>query len=480
MQRREEPVRRSPPARLRGFPPPRPRRFPSLLAALALAAILPAHSAPRPPNQIFVLVDDMGRDWVGAYGAANATPAFDRLATDGVRFKVAWATPLCTTTRVSMLTGQYPYHNGWTRHYDVPRWGGVGLDPGRFTTLGMFMHRAGYVTAIAGKWQVNDLRPDPHIMQRHGFDEYDLWPGVESGNPASEKRYWDAYLEHDGRRRAHTGEFGPDVVQRFVLDFIRRNRDRPFFLYYPMINVHAPNEPTPLNRAHPPKGEAALYAGMVTYTDRQVAELLRTLDELGLSDHTIVYLAGDNGSSTGGTLHGRPMPAAKNRLSDLGVHVPLIVWGPGIVRRGVVSDALTDFTDLLPTMVEFAGAHLPAPGTFDGHSLVPELTGRPGNEPPRDWVFTEYGNGRAVRDQRYIYDNSGKFYDLWTDPLQQHDLSANQTPNLVRERDHLGDVLARRPPDGPVPFPEFAHAEQLLRDTMAKARARREAAAMPH
>src|SRR6185312_6853291 len=164
-------------------------------------------------------------------------PNFDRLAAEGTRFDTVWCTPLCTPTRVSMLTGQYPFRNGWVVHYDVPRWGGRGLDPDRLRTLGALMHDAGYATAIAGKWQINDLRADPTIMKRHGFDEYSLWTGVESGNPASEKRYWDPYLEQNGERRPHPGEFGPDVTQAFVLDFIKRNKDRPFFLYYPMIPV---------------------------------------------------------------------------------------------------------------------------------------------------------------------------------------------------------------------------------------------------
>jgi arylsulfatase A-like enzyme len=167
------------------------------------------------------------------------------------------------------------------------------------------LRRAGYATAIAGKWQINDLRPEPDILARHGFQRHCMWPGVEEGNPPSSRRYWDAYLQTDGTRKVHTDEYGPDVTQRFALEFIRENKARPFLLYYPMISVHGPNEPTPLNRATPPKGEAALYAGSVTYMDRQIGELLDELDRLGIAQNTVVIFTGDNGSSTGGTHAGR-------------------------------------------------------------------------------------------------------------------------------------------------------------------------------
>lgn len=452
-----------------------PLRLPLMASLFVPSALLAAElpAAPhRPPNQIMILVDDMARDWVGAYGSSHPTPNFDRLAAEGTRFQTAWCTPVCTPTRVALLTGQYPFRSGWTVHYDVPRWGGRGFDPDRFRTMGTLLHEAGYATAIAGKWQVNDLRADATIMRRHGFDEHCLWTGVEAGNPASEKRYWDAFLQHNGERRVRAGEYGPDVIQVFVLDFIRRNRDRPFFLYYPMIGVHAPNEPTPLNRNDPPEGEAALYAGMVTYTDRQVGELLRALDELGLCENTVVYFAGDNGSSTGGTAGGKPVPMAKAQVSDLGVHVPLIVRAPGMARAGAVSQSLTDFTDLLPTMMEVAGRPLPAGTVFDGRSLVAELKGVAAPANQRSWIYTQYGAHRAVRDQRHYHDSKGAFFDLTADPLQQHDLSADPTPTVAAARERLRQVLSAQPADGPAPFPEFVHAERLMEENRRMNQAR--------
>lgn len=435
-----------------------------------LASVSSVAASPRPPNQILIVVDDLGRDWVRAYGASHSTPNLDRLASEGVRFETVWCTPVCTPTRVALLTGQQPHRSGWTVHYDVPRWGGAGLVPERFPTLGVWMRKAGYATAIVGKWQINDLRTAPDLMQRHGFDEHALWTGVEAGNPASARRYWEAYLQIDGQRRTHEGEFGPAVLQRFAFDFIARHRERPFFLYYPLINVHAPNEPTPLNRETAPSGEDALYAGMVSYTDHQIGELLRHLETLGLRENTVIIFVGDNGSSTGGTLAGKAMPAAKGtRLSNLAVQVPLIVHGPSFVRAGAVSRRLTSVTDVLPTMIEFAGFSLPDNVPCDGRSFVAELkTGAPGEE--RTWLSTQYGKQRAVRDERYYVDNEGGFYDLLADPLQQHVLPLNASAEAPAAHRRLHAALESLPADSGPPFPEFAHAERLLREHQAAVR----------
>ncbi|QYM77643.1 sulfatase-like hydrolase/transferase [Horticoccus luteus] len=436
-----------------------------LAGGISLSDAAPAGR--RPPNQIVILIDDVARDWIGAYGAAAQTPNIDRLASEGTRFTTAWCTPLCTPTRVSLLTGEYPFRTGWTVHYDVPRWGGRGLDPTRWKTLGQSMRAAGYATAIAGKWQVNDLRAEPGILNAHGFDEHCVWTGVEAGNPASEKRYWDAFIQQNGEPRARAGEFGPDVTQAFVIDFIRRHRTEPFFIYYPMIEAHAPNEPTPLTRAHPPKGEAALFADMVAYADRQVGELVRTVDQLGLRDDTVIFFAGDNGSSTGGELAGRAVPMGKGRVNDVGVHVPLIVRAPGRVRAGAVSTALTDFTDLLPTMLAIAGEPVPKDAKLDGRSLWPVLRGEE-DQTPREWIFTQYGSQRAVRDERYYYDSEGACYDLSVDPFQQRDLRDDSTPAVKAEREKLRRALAGRPADAPVPFPEYANAARLLEESIRR------------
>ena len=146
------------------------------------------------PNIIFIMVDDMGRDWISCYGAKHQTPNIDRLAKEGLRYETAWCNPICTPTRVTLLTGQYAFRHGWTHHYDVARKGGDGLKWTRFTTFARVVRNAGYRTAIAGKWQINNLRRQPDALNQHGFDEHCVWPGAEQGFPETEERYFKGYI----------------------------------------------------------------------------------------------------------------------------------------------------------------------------------------------------------------------------------------------------------------------------------------------
>ena len=409
------------------------------LAGSVISAASPSAAASR-ASIIYLLIDDLGPDWLGCYGSDFSTPNVDRLARMGTRFKTAWTSPICTPSRVMMLTGQYPGRTGWTEHYDVPRWGGDGLIPEKFSTWPQLLRRAGYATALAGKWQINDLRQRADILSAHGFERHCVWPGVEEGNPPSVRRYWDAFLQTDGVRRVHTEEYGPDVTQRFALDFIRANQSKPFLLYYAMISVHAPNEPTPLNRAHPPRGEAALYAGSVTYMDHQVGELLDELERLGLADNTVVVLMGDNGSSTGGTVHGQAVKPGKGKTWERGVHVPLIVHLPGVA--GGVTPALADMTDLFPTMLELAG--IPRPSGLDGHSWVPLLR-KAADAPRRTWIFAQRDDARTVRDQRFKLDSDGRFYDIENDPDQSRARDPNETKETAAAYRQLSAALQAVP-----------------------------------
>jgi len=149
------------------------------------------------PNIIFLLIDDLGPEWISCFGADDiSTPAYDALAAGGMRFKNAYSMPQCSPSRVTLMTGQYPYHNGWCNHWDVPRWGsGYHFDWKHNTTFAHILKTQGYVTAVAGKWQINDFRITPDAMVKHGFDEYCMWTGAEGGNVSvSEKRYWDPYI----------------------------------------------------------------------------------------------------------------------------------------------------------------------------------------------------------------------------------------------------------------------------------------------
>jgi arylsulfatase A-like enzyme len=198
------------------------------------------------PNIIFILLDDLGKEWVSCYGAEDfETPKVDRLAATGMRFENAYSMPQCTPSRICFLTGQYPFRNGWVNHWDAPRWGGAYYDWERNPSIARVLQSAGYATAAAGKWQVNDFRVHPDAMARHGFDDWFMWTGAEGSRDRkhvqrSGERYWDPYIHSREGSRTYEGAFGPDLYNRFVLDFIAVHQDQPFFVYYAMALPHSP------------------------------------------------------------------------------------------------------------------------------------------------------------------------------------------------------------------------------------------------
>jgi arylsulfatase A-like enzyme len=421
----------------------------TLLLFLWMATLV--HAAER-PNIILIMVDDMGRDWVSCYGAKHPTPNVDRLAKQGVRYETAWCTPICTPTRVTLLTGQYPCHHGWVQHYDVPRWGGAGLRPDRFTTFARLLRDAGYATAIGGKWQINHLGKQPDILKQHGFDEHCVWPGVEAGQPETAERFWNGLLSTNGKRAK--APYGPDTINRFLIDFIRRHKDRPFFVYYPMLLTHGPHTTTPLNKTNPPEGNPALYAGNVTYMDKLVGNLVDAVDDLKLTKRTVILFTGDNGSASSGGLNKKPYPKGKGREADWGAHVPFIVRAPFLTKGGIVSRDLIDFTDLYPTFLELAGIPAAKQLKLDGRSFVPSLRGSEDPFDKRSWIYSQIGNFRMIRDWHHLVDNKGAFHDLNKDPQQQHKVSPLDKIAPGR-RQRLQMILNRFPPNAPAPFPEF-------------------------
>ncbi len=403
----------------------------------------------KKPNIIFIMADDCSRDWLGCYGSKeNVTPNLDKLAEEGIRFETFWVTPLCTPTRNMLLTGRYPFRTGWIAHYDTPRWGGQFFDWNREITFARVLKQAGYSTAIGGKWQINDFRVHPDALKRHGFDEHCIWSGFESGNSPSEKRYWDAYLITNGVRKIHKGEYGPDVVNEFLLDFIKRHKNGPFLVYYPMILTHGPYEPTPFNKnsIKDSSDKKELYSGMVQYADYLIGRLVEELDNLGIRENTVIFYTGDNGSSTGGKAWGEErLNKGKGKRADIGVHTPLIVNWPGTIRPGQVTDELSDISDMLPTFAELAGASLPRNVKIDGQSIVSILLGQEG--PRRKWIFSQLGKERLIRDKRYILHSDGRFYDLKTDPYEKNNLANSKDPEIIKAKIKLKKVLNSFPPD---------------------------------
>jgi len=405
----------------------------------------------RPPNIILIMVDDLGKEWVSAYGAEDiVTPNIDKLAESGTKFNNVYSMPQCTPTRVSILTGQYPFRHGWVNHWDVPRWGGgAHFDENLNPSLGKEMKKAGYKACIAGKWQIDDFRVEPDALTNNGFDQYCMWTGYETGIPASAERYQDPYLYSNGESKTYEDKFGPDVFQDFIIDFISENKEEPMFIYYPMVLTHTPLVNTPDESADDNLGK---HKAMVRYADKITGEIMAALQREDLIENTIIVWTTDNGSTesiTGG-YQGRNVLGSKAKTVEAGICEPFIVSWPGHVKANMESDALIDFTDIFPTFLDIAGI---APKkkwvvgdttqVIDGRSFKNALL-EGADKSQRTWIMgmgggnfaklTENGvenqyhfRDRVLRNEHYkLYIGTNrkpeKFFDLKLDPFEENNI----------------------------------------------------------
>jgi arylsulfatase A len=374
-------------------------------------------------------------------------------------FRHCYSQPLCTPSRVQLMTGLYNHRN-----YEAFGF----LRPDQITFANR-LRDAGYATCIVGKWQ---LGGDASTIRHFGFDEHCLW-NVHSykptdGSPALEEppnannRYRDPVLYRNGEWiRPGADAYGPDVCCGFAESFIERNSARPFLLYYPMILTHAPFDPTPdsadwnvtdSNRREMTKEQQSElhhrhFADMVTYADKLVGRIEAKLAAMGVLGDTVLMFTGDNGTKKGLNTRlrdGSVIGGGKGLTTDGGTRVPLIVWGSG-VRQGVETEALVDFSDFMPTLLDVAGA-TPTPA-LDGFGFLPVLTGA--SEGVRETLFCYYEPrfGKPVKEvfartREYKLYGDGRFYRVPSDTLEQRDLSQGAlTPEQGRVRRRLADCI---------------------------------------
>ena len=384
-----------------------------LFSAAALAAS-------TPPNIVLILADDLGVENLGVYGGSSYnTPRLDQMAADGMRFDYFHANPLCTPSRVKLMTGKYNFRN-----YET-----FMVLPQGETTFAHLLKDAGYQTMVAGKWQlVNNPWDETRgaFPEQAGFDHHRLWQ-VERETRGS--RYWQPTLVTDGVYQTFAeSQFGPDLVNEYVLDYIERNRDERFFVYYPMILPHDPFVATPDN----PDAETdeEKYAAMMAYTDKLVGKVRAKLEALDLAENTLVLFIGDNGSSyrVSSVRNGQVIPGGKGATTNNGSHVPFIAWWPGMIEPGRSSDELANLNDVLPTVLEAAGIPAPANLTLDGQSLLPSLLGQ--GQIAREQIFIHYEpkvlifkSARYAFDRRWKLYEDGRFYDIDADYLERHPLA---------------------------------------------------------
>lgn len=422
----------------------------SILAAWPSLSVSAAVEAK--PNILFIMVDDLGKEWISCYGAEDiSTPHIDALAAGGMKFTNAYSMPQCTPTRTTLLTGQYPWRTGWVNHWDVPRWGVGYFDwkKKQNTSFPRLMKDQGYATCAAGKWQINDFRIEPQAMKKHGFDDWCMWTGFESGNQPSGQRYQDAYINTPEGSKTSEGKFGPDIYADYLIDFMKQHKDEPMCLYFPMALTHGPLVATP----DEPDATTAIekHKAMVNYTDKLVGRLIKTLDDLDIRKQTIVIFTTDNGTGGKiiGTRNGVKVKGAKAKESEAGVCEPFIVNCPGIVPAGTETDALTDFTDLLPTFVELGGGQVPADLTIDGVSIAPVMLGK-AKDSSRQWIMA-LGHGAAILDDKGVRGKKDfatrvirdKRFKVWVsnqkEIIRLHDLQADPYEKINLLESDLGE-----------------------------------------
>ncbi|MEM7144782.1 MAG: sulfatase-like hydrolase/transferase [Verrucomicrobiota bacterium] len=384
-------------------------------------------------NVLLIMADDMGYECVQANGGETYdTPRLDDLAATGMRFEHCHSQPICTPSRVQIMTGIYNNTN-YVKF-------GI-LDP-KARTFGHLFKDNGYKTVIAGKWQLEGGFEGPNNF---GFDEYCLWQLTRRP-----PRFPNPGFEINGKQVDFTGgKYGPDIASDYLCEFIEKNKDEPWFAYYPMIPPHYPFQPTPdseewdpTESREYPKSEwrDEWFADMVTYTDKMVGKLVDKLAELGLRENTLIIFTGDNGTYKGfeSQFKGETYLGGKGTTKDNGTHVPLIVNWPGTTPAGVVSQSLVDFSDMLPTIAEAAGIEVPANWGTDGYSFLSEIEG--GKPSPRKHIYCWYSRdgvrdkaSQHTRNQRYKLYADGKFYDIVEDFEEQNPIDTKSLPEELKD-----------------------------------------------
>ena len=428
-------------------------------------------SSTEHPNVVLIMADDVSWECFGAYGAEDyMTPNIDALAKDGLKFNHCYSTPLCTPSRVKIMTGKYNFRN--YTHFGY-------LDP-KEKTFGHLMQQAGYKTAIAGKWQLNGLYhnaegcDDNTRPYKAGFDEYCLWqltvPVEKKDVPNMTERFWSPLLEHNGKVLTvedNMGKYGPDIMSDFVCDFIKRNQDSSFFIYYPSVLVHDPFVPTPDNIGSLPRTQAANlepneaakkkenFVAMVNYLDKIVGKIVKQLDEVGQLENTIILFTADNGTlgKITSRWNGQAIKGGKGSTTDMGTHVPFIAYWKGHTKGQELND-LIDFTDFYATLAEASNITLNENDPIDGRSFLPQIRGETGK--PREWQLNHYqpywGNFKGeqyARNQEYKLYRDGRYYYIPNDLKEENSLAV-ESKQGEEERKKLNNVLMSMPPAPPV------------------------------
>lgn len=401
-------------------------------------------------NVVFILADDLGWTDLACQGSPfYKTPNIDKLAQSGMRFTQAYsACTVCSPTRASILTGQYParlHITDWIKGHirpnaklQVPQW--TMYLPTNVVNIAKVLKNAGFATASIGKWHLGgkDYYPD-----KQGFDIN--IGGCDKGHPPTYFSPYKIPTLEDGPQ----GEYLTDREALESVKFIQRNKDKQFFLYLAHHAVHTPimaksnvvQKYKALRKEGSPH-KNAVYAAMIESVDDSVGAIMQTLRELNLEEKTIVIFTSDNGGLLNVTTN-IGLRAGKGSAYEGGVRVPLIVYWKGVIKPGSICNVPVISADFYPTILEILGIESPSSHIVDGESIVPLLKGS--NKLNRDaiyWHYPHYHPGGATpysairqgnfRLIEFFEDSHIELYDLSKDPLEKKNL-ADKNPQLAKQ-----------------------------------------------
>lgn len=416
-----------------------------LLVSLACAA------QRAQPNVIFILSDDLGYADIGPYGQKDiATPNLDRFAREGMLFTDAYAgAAVCGPSRAALFLGLHNGHNpirhnpGGARGWDRTTTGDPPL-PEDVPTFAKVLKQAGYATACFGKWGMG-VPGGAGSPRRLGFDTF-----LGYASHVDAHTYWPDHLWRNDERVPLDGKtYSHDLFTREAHDYVRAQKDRPFFLFLsytlPHVALHPPSLAPYENKPWPEPEKA--FAAMVTRLDTDIGKLLALLKELGLEQDTLVMFASDNGPCTAGghkasTFHSTPFRDEKTSVYEGGIRVPFLARWPSRIAAGARSDLPIAFYDIAATFADLSGQ--PAPAKTDGISFLPTLLGRSADQKRHEFLYWEYvvqrgsqairmGDWKAVRSGLALEGTPKlELYNLKTDPREQKDVAAQQ-PEVVEK-----------------------------------------------
>ncbi|MFH1717669.1 MAG: arylsulfatase [Planctomycetota bacterium] len=410
-------------------------------AALALrGGLVSCGERKSHPNIIYILADDLGYGHLGCYGQKEIqTPNIDRMAREGMRFTDHYAgSALCAPSRCVLMTALHTGHCFIRNNKALPVEGNVPI-PADSQTIPKLLKRAGYVSGATGKWGLGypGSEGDPN---NQGFDHFFGYNCQREAHSYYPDHLWrnDKKVVLEGNLGGQQKQYSHDLITAEALDFIRKNRSKPFFLYVPYTIPHAAFQVPDLGiYADKPWSDVKkAIAAMISRMDGDVGRILALVKQLGIDDNTLVIFTSDNGSAGGALLDefngSGILRANKGTLYEGGIRAPMIARWPGRIAPGTASSHICGFQDMMPTFAELAGVSVPGP--TDGLSIVPTLLSK-GGQKQHEYLYWELSNNRAVRmgDFKAVKTKAGlELFNLREDPSEKNDI-ASKHPDIIEK-----------------------------------------------